>query len=276
MKKYRMLAEINRKQIFGEEIPQEDKQSFVSVCLNEVNGKTEIASFKQRMKVDPETDCMYPNYFLPPKNFVGNKAEKLRLVQGYLPKTYILYANHYELEILRLLCMTAHDDPAVAQMTSGTADRLRHTCFGNSCTKGECKAAGISVLRFLTAAQPYDSEWISKLLEPLGEAFLSFGGGQAAVQKDIPMSYLLMAFTEINSSFTQELIRQKKDWLLELLRRGWITGRLSNGRISEGDTYNLMGKYIIRNALATLPELADIGKCRIYVSEEDERCYCEV
>ena len=90
------------------------------------------------------------------------------------------------------------------------------------------------------------------------------------------MSYLLMAFTDINNDKTRALIMQKKEWLLELLRRGWITGKLSNGKISEGDTYNLMGKYIIRNALGTLPEYADISKHEIYVNSNDDRCYCNI
>ena len=51
---------------------------------------------------------------------------------------------------------------------------------------------------------------------------------------------------------------------------------MSNGKISEGDTYNLMRKYILRNALGTLPEYKDITKHVIYVSSKDERCYCNI
>ena len=42
------------------------------------------------------------------------------------------------------------------------------------------------------------------------------------------------------------------------------------------DTYNLMYKYIIRNALETLPEYKDISKCKIYVNSSDSRCYCDI
>lgn len=137
-------------------------------------------------------------------------------------------------------------------------------------------ATGISVLRFLAVVRPFDLEWIDKLLIPLGDTFLSFGSGQAATQKGIPLSYLLMAFIDINSEKTVDLITQKKEWLLDLLRKGWITGKLSNGKISEGDSYNLMGKYIIRNAIGTLPEYKDVSKYEIYVSGKDERCYCDI
>lgn len=105
---------------------------------------------------------------------------------------------------------------------------------------------------------------------------MSFGKGQAAVQKEIPVSYLLMAFADIDNDRTRELISVKKDWLLNLLRKPWITGTLSNSRISEMDTYNLMYKYIIRNALETLPEYKDISKCKIYVNSSDSRCYCDI
>ena len=68
----------------------------------------------------------------------------------------------------------------------------------------------------------------------------------------------------------------KREWLLDLLRRGWITGKLSNGKISEGDTFNLLGKYIIRNAISILPGDEEVSKCEIYVSEKDGRCYCKI
>lgn len=161
-------------------------------------------------------------------------------------------------------------------MADAVLRRLRNTCFGNSCTQGECFATGICVLRFLAVTRPNDAGWIDRLLTPLGEAFLAFGNGQASVQEGIPLSYLLMAFTDIDNQKTRDFLCQKQAWLLALLRKGWITGRLSNGKISEGDTYNLMGKYIIRNALAALPGYEDISKCKIYVNEKDGRCYCDI
>lgn len=272
MKKYEMLMEINRKQIFSEEISNIQKEEFVSVFLDEICSKEEILKYKKQMKVSPETDNLYPNYYIPPYN--DNK--KLRLIQGYLPKTNILYANHYELEIMRLLYLFAPDNDKVKEMVKNTLQRLRDTCFGNSCVQGECMVTGISVLRFLTVTQPDDKAWINRILNPLGDLFLSFSNGQAAVQKEMPVSYLLMVFTDINSEKTRDLLSQKKEWLLDLLRRGWITGKLSNGKVSEMDTYNPMFKYIIRNALGTLPEYKDISKHEIYISSKDERCYCNI
>lgn len=272
MEKYKILMEINRKLVMSEEISDIEKQEALSTFLNGICAKEDILKYKKRMRVNIETDNIYPNYYIPPYN--GKK--KLRLVQGYLPKTNILYANHYELEIIKLLHMIAPQNETVNEMVTNTLQRLKHTCFGNSCMQGECMATGISVLRFLSITQSNDSEWIDRLLNPLGNIFLSFGNGKAAIMKEIPVSYLLMAFTDINNEKTRTLITQQKEWLLGLLRKGWITGKLSNGNISEGDTYNLMRKYIIRNAIGTLPEYEDVSEYEIYVSSKDGRCYCKI
>ena len=254
MEKYKILMEINRKMLFGEEISDAEKKEAVSVFLNGISNREDILKYKKRMRVNAETDNIYPNFYIPPYN--GGK--KLRIIQGYLPKTNILYANHYELEIIRLLYMFVPENEMVDDMVKNTLQRLKGTCFGNSCTQGECFATGISVLRFLAVTRPDDTDWIDRLLNPLGDVFLSFGKGQAAIQQGIPMSYLLMAFTDINNKKTRELIMRKQEWLLDLLRRGWITGKSANGRISEVDTYNLLGKYIIRNAIGILPEYKEL------------------
>lgn len=266
MERYRIICDINRKQIFGEEISHDEKEVIVSTLIGKMN-PDEILN---RIKEHPHT-AKCPYFYLPPHN----NGKKLRLIQGYMPKTNILYNNHYELEILRLLAMYASSDPMVDVMVKMTLERLRNTCFGKSCTKGECFPTGISVIRLLYVLKVED-EWISNLLYPLGEVFKSFGNGQAAIQKNLPLSYLLMAMTEIKNETTINLIDSKKEWLLELLRRGWLTGKLSNGKISEGDTYSLMGKYIIRNALGILPEYNNIAEHKIYVNPSDERCYCEI
>lgn len=269
---YKILMELNRKIICGETISKPEKEEAISIFLNGICNKEEILKYKKRMRVSAETDVIYPNYYIPPYN--GNK--KLRLIQGYLPKTNIVYASHYELEIIRLLFMFAPENKKVKEMVANTLVRLKEPSFENLCTNGENRVVGISVLRFLAVTQPHNSEWIEHWLKPLGDLFLSFGNGQAAIQKGIPVSYLLMAFADINNEKTRDLIAYKEVWLLNLLRRGWITGKLSNGKSSEGDTYNVMMKYIIRNAIGILPGYEDVSKYEIYVNSEDGRCYCNI
>lgn len=272
MKRYSELCDINQRIILGEYISEESKQKTCSLFLEEIDSPDDVMRFKRSNRVNSVTGDMYPDFYIPPYN---NK-KKLRLIQGYLPKTNILYANHFELEILRLLALFDRDNDDINHMLNQCILRLGRTCFGNSCIQGECLATGISVLRFLNSTKTECNDWIDKILAPLGVVFLSFGNGQASIQQGIPLSYLLMALTDINNDKCKALMEEKKDWLLDLLRRGWITGQLSNGKISEGDTYNLLGKYIIRNALGILPEYGNISQHDIYINEKDGRCYCNI
>ena len=108
--------EINRKQIFSEEISNKKIEEVVSVFLNGICSKEEILKYKKRMKVNPETDNLYPNYYIP----LYNDNKKRRLIQGYLPKTNLLYTNHYELEIIRLHYLFAPDNDKVKEMVNNT------------------------------------------------------------------------------------------------------------------------------------------------------------
>ena len=235
--------DMNRKILCGEEISVSEKREVVTVLLGAVCSEERRIQYKKGMHTNPDTDNMYPNFYISPYN--GGK--KLRLIQGYLPKTYILYANHYELEILRLLYLFAPDNEIVCDMVEATLQRLKGACFGNSCIQGECLAAGISVLRFLTVVCPNETEWIDNLLTPLGEVFLSLGIGQA-VRRDVPVTYLLMALTDIGNEKACKLIRHNRDWLQN------YSGRLSYNKSPEGELYNRLGNAIIEKALGLIEE----------------------
>jgi len=105
----------------------------------------------------------YPGYYIPPYN--GGK--KLQTVIPMSPKTHILSANSYELEIIRLLHLFAPDDPAVKNMVMGTLKRLKTSCFANDCIVGECFHASLLALRFISAVAPDDVAWITKLVEKI-------------------------------------------------------------------------------------------------------------
>lgn len=59
-------------------------------------------------------------------------------------------------------------------------------------------------------------------------------------------------------------------------RLGVSAQSVSRWETAEGDTYNLMGKYILRNAIGILPEFEDVSKYEIYVNEKAGRCYCKI
>lgn len=255
METYRMLMEMNRKEVLGETITDVEYEEAAALFLKGTCARSDILKYKKCMGVSPETDHLYPDYYIPPYN----GSRKLRLIQGYLPKTNLLYANHYELEIIRFLCKAAPENEKVKEMISHTLQRLRHTCFGNFCAQGECLAAGISVLRLLAVAQPDDSEWIDKLWNPLGAIFLSFENRKASVQKGIPVTYFLMVLTDIDHEKARALLSQKKEWLSYLLVRGKrMTGRLTGNQDSEGDTFRIMEESIIRNTIGILPDGQEI------------------
>lgn len=104
--------------------------------------------------------------------------------------------------------MFAPENEVVRDMVNATLQRLKGTCFGNSCTKGECFATGISVLRFLAEVCPEDREWIDRLRTPLEEYISAKEKGQATVRRDVPVSYLWMAFTDISNEKTTEWVSQ--------------------------------------------------------------------
>jgi len=99
---------------------------------------------------------MYPLFFIPPYN----NGKKYKMIFNQTPKTHILSANMYELEILRLLHLFVPDNPEVKAMIIQTLARLKTTCFGNEDDGvGECFDTSLIVLRFLASAAPHETEW---------------------------------------------------------------------------------------------------------------------
>lgn len=135
MERYHTLMQINRKEIVAEDISDTEKEKAISVLLHGACIRRELLGYPKRIGAGSKTNPRYPHYYLPPDN--GKK--KPRLVQGYLPKTQLLYANYFELEILRLLCMLASGNEAVDAMVEGTLQRLKSTCFGSFCPQGNAR-----------------------------------------------------------------------------------------------------------------------------------------
>ena len=159
MENYKIIMDVTRREAEGEEFTDKEKQEIVILLLEGTVCKEDIKKYKLRMRVNPYTDTIYPNYFIPPYN----ENKKLPMPNGKMPKTHILYANHYELEILRILFMFASENETVQVMIKNTLHRLQNTCYGNKCPQGECVAAGKVVLRFLQTVCPEEKDWIEKL-----------------------------------------------------------------------------------------------------------------
>ena len=163
MESYRILIEVSQNEAEGEKYTDKEKQEIVEQLLNGMACKEDVKKYKLRMRVNPYTDNIYPNYFIPPYN----ENKKLRLADGSLPKTHILYANYFELEILRILFQFAPENEMVQEMITNTLQRLKNTCYGNNCPKGECVTTGKEVLRFLQMVCPEEKDWIKKLQQKM-------------------------------------------------------------------------------------------------------------
>jgi len=135
---------------------------FAAALLDMVNAPSEAERFQRGVgAADTHNEFMYPAFYIPPWN--GNR--KCRTLTGVVPATHILSANAYELEILRLLCLFAGDEPRTERMIAATVDRLHKACFGNFCHAGECFETSAVALRFYNTVSPNDIGRVTRLCE---------------------------------------------------------------------------------------------------------------
>ncbi len=157
MDAYNLMIALNGQ---AEPVSEERRAEAVRVFLAARSTPDQARRFYRGVRYPGNTGGMYPAFYIPPYN----GGRKLRTVTNQLPKTHILSANMYELEILRLLALFAPDDPDVRHMVKETLARLRKTCFaGHGCAVGECFDTSVAALRFLLAAAPEEREWIRSL-----------------------------------------------------------------------------------------------------------------
>jgi hypothetical protein len=150
MNAHELMIKTNHHLIKGGELTGPQKANIAAQFLLARSGARIKQSFYKGVKYPGNTDGdgrrMYPVFFIPPYN--GGK--KLQTVIPLTPKTHILSANSYELEIIRLLYLFLPDDAAVTEMVQKTLERLKTTCFGYAgCAMGECFHSSLIVLRFL-------------------------------------------------------------------------------------------------------------------------------
>ena len=193
----------------------------------------------------------YPKFFIPPYN----NGKKLQTVVPISPGTNIVADNAYEFEILRLLHLFSLDDE-VAHMIEATSDRLKQTCFGyKSCHYAECFEAGMMVLRFLSFAVPDDRDWIMKQINMYNEHF-SDRSRHSGVQK-----YYWLILSDMPIEIAEPEILRQRGVIIDLLNRSYI-------KKSENDDIPL---YVMRNALARLPEYSYIKNRQPYIDEKSGR-----
>ena len=210
---------------------------------------------------------MYPIFFLPPYN--GNK--KFQTVIPMSPKTHILSANSYELEIIRLLHLFAPNNTVVFDMVKKSLERLKKTCYGyHDCAVGECFHTALIVLRFIAATAPNDTEWINKLISffkrNMDEKLALRGKG---VHGNV-LWYYWLCLSELPFAFAEPEIYRYKDKIIGQLNRNSVMNSES------GKAYHPVMICAIRNTLSRLPDFAHIKNRQPYLSEKDGRLHFDM
>ena len=202
---------------------------------------------------------MYPIFYIPPYN--GGK--KLKTVLNQTPKTQILSANMYELEILRLLCIFAPENTEVSNMIAKTLERLKTTCFGYTDDGvGECFDASLIVLRFLAAAAPNETEWIRGRIDNYN---------RHCKDKKRPWFsqwYYWLCLSELPFELAYPEIELYKDEMLN-----WLTKKSCVMNSESDRLIHPVILCILRNILAKYPEYAYIKTRQPCVSDKDGRLY---
>ena len=256
---YDLMLQTNYRLISGENIGGEEKRDITERLLAAKNTGDRVQGFYGSFGLDGNTDGnvrrMYPEFFIPPYN----NGKKYRTVLGQMPKTQILSANMYELEILRLLEILAPENPEIDDMVCKTLDRLKTTCFGyQDDGKGECFDTSLIVLRFLAVAAPNDTKWIQSRIDNFKRHYAD------KKRPQLCMWYYWLCLSELPSEMAEaELDIYRSEMLNWLYNKGSV---FSNERNKTAHSVMLC---VIRNILNRFPEYR-YRDCLPYVNDCDE------
>ena len=272
MTAYELKIKTNHHLIKGGELTEPQKANIFRQFLDAQSDERTKQSFYKGVKYLGNMDKnggghTYPMFFIPPYN--GNK--KYQTVIPISPKTHILSANSYELEIIRLLHLFAPDNPAVQDMVEKSLARLKTTCYGyHDCSVGECFHTALIVLRFVAATAPSDSNWLNKLINyfkrNMDEKLALRSKG---VHRNI-LWYYWLCLSELPFTFAEPEIQRYKEKIVNQLSCSSVMN-------NENDkTNHPVMICAIRNALAYLPEYSHIKNRQPYMSEKDGRLHFDM
>jgi hypothetical protein len=263
MTAHELMIKTNHYLIKGGDLTEPQMANIVSQLFEARSDEKTKQSFYKGVKytdnIDESGDVTgtYPAYYIPPYN--DNK--KYQTVIPMSPKTHILSANSYELEIIRLLYLFASEDSSVKDMVSGTLKRLKTACFANDCVIGECFHSLLPVLRFLAAVKPDEQTWIKRLVEKYNRHF-----GDAKRHSGVT-GYYGLCLSELPIDIAEPEILKREDEMLRHLTRSSVMN-------SENDKINNpVWICMVRNCLCRLPEYGYIKDRQPYVNEKDGRLY---
>jgi len=242
---HELLNDINERISMGIAISDEEKAKAVRLITEEL-GSDILEKIDGLTSKDLES--MYPLFITAKSN--GKKKE--RLITGELPKTKILADNSYELEALRLLALWGERTPEVNEVLLTTERRIKNTCFGVFCVKGECPGASIASLRFYTALHPEDLTMQSMIVDEL-KKHRDYRGKWTL---DIPYFYLIYAMTDCDYNVIEEELNYASVDLAISVSKPWLV-----------EPFQVIRKYVVKNFLARLPQYAYL-KDRTYYEQD--------
>lgn len=276
MTAYELMVKANHYLISGGKLTDTHKENILRTLLATRSDENTVQRFKKGVRAPEylyqgqsgDKRVMYPLFYIPPYN----DGKKLKTIFTQTPKTHILSANAYELEILRLLhilsvelgemTISSHE---INKMISSTLDRLRTTCFGNSDDgTGECFDSSIIVLRFLGAVAPYETRWIQDRIDSFHHRY------NEKKRPWFPLWYYWLCLSEIPFGIAEPEINRYKNEIICQLNRSYVMNSKQDKMIHP------VLLCMMRNALSRLPEYGYIKERLPYVSNKDGRLYFDM
>lgn len=266
MTSYELMIKVNHHLIKGGKLSDGQTGAIADQFIADRSLTSQAQKFYTGVKFPDDLDengrRMYPIFYVPPYN----NGKKLKTVLGQTPKTQILSANMYELEILRLLCVFAPENVEVKNMITKTLERLKTTCFGYMDDGvGECFDASIVVLRFLATAAQNETEWIKSRIDNYN---------RHCGDKKRPwfsLWYYWLCLSELPFDIAYPEIEKYKDEMLNRLTNKSYAMNSENDKI----THPVM-LCILRNVLSKYPEYEYIKERQPHVSDKDGRLYFDM
>lgn len=266
MNAYELMIKTNHYLIKGGKLTDRNIDQIVEQLLAAKTTPEQASRFYVGMKypnnINNDGRRMYPEYFIPPYN----DGKKFRTILGQMPKTHILSANMYELEILRLLYLLAPQNADVEQMVKITLERLKTTCFGHEDDGvGECFDASLVVLRFLAAVSPKDTTWIESRINNYNHH---------VHEKKRPwyaLWYYWLCLSELPLNLAKSEIEQYKDEMVN-----WLKNKSCVMNREQDKTIHPVLFCILRNMLCNYPEYKYIKDRMPYVEEKDGRLHFDM
>lgn len=265
MTSYELMIKTNYSLIKGEELS--DKQSIVTQLLDARSTTQQANRFYSGVGFPNNTDNMgrrmYPIFFIPPYN----NGKKYRTVTSQMPGTYILSANSYELEIIRLLYILAPENVDVMDMVSQILARLKTTCFGNEDDGvGECFDTSLIVLRFLAVTAPDETVWIKERIAN----YYKYINAKHRVWS--VKWYFWLCLCELPFEIAEPEILKYRNEIIKQLNRSYV---MNNHSDSDRDIHRVL-VCLVRNVMARLLEYEYIKDRQPYMNKKDGRLYFDM